>query len=210
MSASGATLGDDLHRVRSQTPGNAFVLPSCDASTGHAGKLREVEWLFPLQPALGKHLQHRRDQFRSIQAAESHKDSAGETVQIVGKQASTAVRTEVANEALAGFSDIVERLRLAAEEREIIFWHTKESRRRAPGGPFAVVAMAGRDKSRICIELELHCTTGALCRVFLAHVIWSIRNQLMSLICNSTPVGPDNTAPFGVRLTARVIVTIGR
>src|SRR5216683_596538 len=25
----------------------------------------------------------------------------------------------------------------------------------------------------------------------------------MSLICNSTPVGPDNTAPFGVRLTAR-------
>src|SRR5262245_8387652 len=39
---------NDLHRVRSQTPENAFVLPSCDASTGHAGKLWEVEWLFPL------------------------------------------------------------------------------------------------------------------------------------------------------------------
>src|SRR5712692_11090643 len=26
---------------------------------------------------------------------------------------------------------------------------------------------------------------------------------LMSRICNSTPVGPDNTAPFRVRLTAR-------
>ena len=52
-----------------------------------------------------------------------------------------------------------------------IFWHTKESRRRATGGPFAVVAMAGRDKSRIRIELKLHCATGALCRVFLAHVI---------------------------------------
>src|SRR6266852_8064638 len=25
----------------------------------------------------------------------------------------------------------------------------------------------------------------------------------MSLICNSTPVGPENTAPFGVRLTTR-------
>jgi hypothetical protein len=25
----------------------------------------------------------------------------------------------------------------------------------------------------------------------------------MSLICNSTPVGPDNTAPLGVRLTTR-------
>src|SRR5215510_11187135 len=142
-----------------------------DASTGHCGKLVEGGWVFPPLAALGKHLQHRRDQFRSIQAAESHKDSAGETVQIVGKQASAAVRTEVAIEALAGFSDIVERLRLAAEEREIIFRHAKESRRRATGGLFAVVAMTGGDKSRICIELELHCTTGALCRVLHAHVI---------------------------------------
>src|SRR5215471_1568735 len=113
---------------------------------GHAGKLWDVEWLFPLQPALGKHLQHRLDQFRSIQAAKSHKDSAGKAVQIVGKHASAAVRTEVAIEPLAGFSDIVERLRLAAGEREIIFWHTKENRRRATGCLFAVVAMAFRDK----------------------------------------------------------------
>src|SRR5262245_56652020 len=179
-------------------------------STGHAGKLRDVEWLFRLQPTLVQHLQHALNQFGSIQGAKGHKDRTGETLEIGGKNASAAVRTEVAIKPLAGFSDIVERLRLAAEEREIIFWHTKESRRRATGGPFAVVPMAGRDKSRICIELELYCTTGALCRIFLAHVIWSIRNQLMSLICNSTPVGPDNTAPFGVRLTARVIVTIGR
>src|SRR5262249_55964630 len=117
--------------------------------------------------SLGKHLQHRRDQFRAIQATKSHKDSARETVQIISKHASAAVRTEVAIKPLAGFSDIVERLRLAAEEREIIFWHTKESRRRATGGPFAVVAMAGRDKRRICIELELYCTRGALCRIFL-------------------------------------------
>jgi hypothetical protein len=27
--------------------------------------------------------------------------------------------------------------------------------------------------------------------------------SLMSLICNNSPVGPDNTAPFGVWLTAR-------
>src|SRR6267142_959872 len=27
--------------------------------------------------------------------------------------------------------------------------------------------------------------------------------SLRSLICNNTPVGPENTAPFGVRLTAR-------
>src|SRR5262245_13051859 len=170
-----------------------------DVSTGHAGKLWEVEWLFPLQPALGKHLQHRRDQFRSIQAAESHKDSAGETVQIVGKHASAAVRTEVAIEALAGFSDIVERLRLAAEEREIIFRHTKERRRRATGGPFAVVAMAGRDKSRIRIELELHCPTSALCRVFLAHVIHlALRDKglcyfafLFRVSIRSLAAGPD-------------------
>src|SRR5215471_2661753 len=137
---------------------------------GHAGKLWDVEWLFPLQPSLGKHLQHRLDQFRAIQAAKSHKDSTGETVQIVSKQASAAVRAEVAIEPLARFSDIVERLRLAAEEREILFWHTKESRRRATRGLFAVVAMASRDKCRICIEFELNSTTGALRRVFLAHV----------------------------------------
>src|SRR5262245_45471983 len=115
-------------------------------STGHARKLWEVEWLFPLRPALGKHLQHWLDQFKSIQAAKSHKDSAGKAVQIVGKHASAAVRTEVAIEPLAGFSDIVERLRLAAKQCEIIFWHAKENRSRAAGGLFAVVAMAFRDK----------------------------------------------------------------
>src|SRR5262249_18755510 len=141
------------------------------ASMGHAGKLWKVEWLFPLQPSLGKHLQHRRDQFRSIQTAKSHEDSAGETVQIVSEHASAAVRTEVTIKPLAGFSDIVERPWLAAEERKVILRHTKESRRLATGGLFAVVAMADRDKCRICIELKLHCTTGALCRVFFAHVI---------------------------------------
>src|SRR5262249_9835573 len=123
-----------------------------------------------LWPPLGEHLQRLRDQFGAIQAAEGHKDCTGKTLQIGGKQASAAVGTEVAIKPLAGFSDIVERLRIAAEEREITFWHTKESRRRATGGLFAVVAMAGRDKSRICVELELYRTTGALCRVFLAHV----------------------------------------
>src|SRR5262245_23662342 len=93
---------------------------------GHAGKLWYVECHFPLQSALGKHLQHRLDQFRSIQAAKSHKDNAGKAVQIVGKHASATVRTEVAIEPLAGFSDVVERLRLAAKQCKIIFWHTKK------------------------------------------------------------------------------------
>src|SRR5262245_23605321 len=138
---------------------------------GHAGKLWEVERLFPLEPALGEHLQHRRDQFRSVQAAKRHKDSAGKTVQIAAEQASAAVRTEVAIEPLAGLGDIVERLRLAAEEREIICRHTKEGCRRAARSLLAVVAMTGRDKCRIGVELELHCTTGALRRVLLAHLI---------------------------------------
>src|SRR5262249_25019312 len=157
------------------------------ASTGHAGKLWDVEWLFPLQSALGKHLQHWLDQVRSIQAAKRYKDSAGETVQIGSKQASAAIRTEVAIEPLAGFSDIVERLRFAADEREVILWHTKESRRRATGGLFAIVAMASRDKSRICIELELYCSTGALCRVFLAHVI-HLTNLVQNDFYESSPV----------------------
>src|SRR5262245_48335466 len=125
-------------------------------STGHAGKLRDVEWLFPLQPTLGKHLQHRLDQFGSIQAAKGHKHRTGETLEIGGKNARAAVRTKVAIKPLAGLRDIVERLRLAAEEREIVFWQPKESPRRATGSLFAVFAMAGRDKSRICIELELY------------------------------------------------------
>src|SRR5262249_14685881 len=127
-----------------------------DASTGHAGKLRDVERFFPRQPTLGEHLHHRRDQFGSIQAAEGHEDRSGKTFQIGGKQASAAVGTEVAIEPLAGFSDIVKRLRLAAEEREIVFRHTKEGRRRTAGRLLAVVAMAGRDEARIRIEPELY------------------------------------------------------
>jgi len=76
----------------------------------------------------------------------------------------------------------VERLRLAAEEPEIIFRHTKESRRRATGCLFAVVAMTGRDEVRICIELELYGTTGALGRVFLGHVISFLASILQSFV----------------------------
>src|SRR5262249_38206681 len=140
-----------------------------------------------------KHHEHRLDQFRSIKAAKSHKDSAGETIQIVSKHASAAVGTKVAIEPLARFSGVVERLRLAAEEREIIFWHTKKNRRGAAGGLFAVVAMAFRDKIRICIELELYCTTGTLCRVFLAHVIllvWAAY-QVSRASIRTLAVGPD-------------------
>lgn len=102
-------------------------------------------------------------------------------------------RAPQSGQKLRRFSDIVERLRLAAEEREIIFWHTKESRRRATGGLFAVVARAGRDKCRIRIELKLDCTTGALCRVFLAHAIhlvWAAYLVSRTSI-RTLAVGPD-------------------
>lgn len=51
-------------------------------STRHALELRHVERLIPFQPALGEHLEFRRDQFGPVQAAEHDEDEAGKTFQI--------------------------------------------------------------------------------------------------------------------------------
>src|SRR5215469_557555 len=100
-------------------------------STGHAGELRDVQCICPFEPALGKHLQLRFDACRLIQTTYRNEDRVWEALQIAGEESSPAVGTEIPIEALAGLRHVVERLRPAADQREVIRWHAEE------GGRFA-------------------------------------------------------------------------
>src|SRR5262249_41168394 len=100
--------------------------PTVIRSTGHAGKLRDVQSLCPFEAALDKHLQLRFDAVRLIQTANRYEDHAREALQIGAEDPSTAVRTEIPVEPFARFRNVVERLRFAAGQREIILRHAEE------------------------------------------------------------------------------------
>src|SRR5262249_7289669 len=95
-------------------------------STGHAWKLRDVQRLCPFEAALGKHLQLRFDAVRLIQTADRNEDHAWEALQIAAEDSSTAVRTEVPVKSFSGLCHVVERLRFAADQLEIILRHAEE------------------------------------------------------------------------------------
>jgi hypothetical protein len=47
-------------------------------STGHAGELRDVQWLRPFEASLGKHLQLGLNAIGPVKAADHNKDHARE------------------------------------------------------------------------------------------------------------------------------------
>ena len=65
------------------------------------------------------------------------------------------VRTEILGKAFPGFRHVVERLRLAASQREIALRDAKKGGHRAAGGLLAVLAIAVNDEGRIRTELKL-------------------------------------------------------
>src|SRR5438094_10553161 len=67
--------------------------------------------------------------------------------------------------------DVVKRLRLAADQREVILRHAEERGCLATGRLLAVPAMTDRDEGGIGLELELDRAACALGRMFLRHVI---------------------------------------
>src|SRR5688572_4200847 len=67
-----------------QNTGTAWsLLPALAPAPGssrHAVELREIERLIPFEPALGEHLELRRDQLGSIEASQLDKHEAGKTL----------------------------------------------------------------------------------------------------------------------------------
>jgi hypothetical protein len=117
--------------------------------------LGEVERLLPLKTALGKHFEHRVDAFRIIQAADCYEDRPRKTLQVVGKHPGAAIGAEVPIQPLARIRDVVKRLRLATDKREIMLRHTEVRSCFAARSLFAVQAVTDRDERRIGAELEL-------------------------------------------------------
>src|SRR5262245_2118942 len=138
-------------------------------STGHVVELREVERLNPLEATLRVHLELRLDQFRSIEASQLDKDKAREALQVARIESRPAFRAEIPIKSLAGIGDLVERLRRTAQKREIILGYAEPRRRFAARRLLAVQAVTDSDEVGVFVERELHCTAGALSRVFLRH-----------------------------------------
>src|SRR5262245_33925840 len=134
----------------------SFALITVTRSTGHVLELRGAERLRPFEPPLGEHLEHRFDGRGVIQAAERDEDHARETLQVAGKHPSAAFGAEVSIQTLARLRDVVKRLRLAADQREIILGHDEECGRFAAGCLPAIKAVTDSDEGGIAIELELY------------------------------------------------------
>ena len=133
-----------------------------------------------MKAALGEHLEFRCEQIRPIEAPEHDEYGAGETLQVAGEQARAAVGTEIPVQTSAGFGDVMEGFRRAADQCKIIRGNAKERGHLATGGPFAVVAMAVGNEGRIRCELEFAGATRALAGVIFRHIILALSRQVVN------------------------------
>src|ERR1700754_1270329 len=97
----------------------------------HADELRHVRMLDPAEAALRKHLDIRSNASRRIEAAERHEHQAGEGFEIAAKEPHAAIGAEIPVESLSRFGNVVERFRLSADEREVVFRASLSKARRS-------------------------------------------------------------------------------
>jgi hypothetical protein len=139
-------------------------------SQWHRRKLRHVQWLYPIEPALGEHFKSWPDASGISQAADRDKYKTGKGFQIRTEQASAAVRAKVSIKFFPGFGYVRKRFWRPGQQSEIAFGYAEKRGESASAGSLAVIAIAVRNELRIGVEFERDLAAGALALMLLAHV----------------------------------------